>query len=91
MSNAQGHSNEGHGEDKEFAIYVNGRSKSFTGREISFEEVVALSGLATAPNMRFTVTYTRGHGDKPEGSLVAGETTKVKEGMKFDVTPTIRS
>ncbi len=32
-----------------------------------------------------------GNGNKPEGSIVAGETVKLKEGMIFDVRSTDRS
>jgi Multiubiquitin len=39
----------------------------------------------------FTVTYRRGEGNKPEGTLVEGETVKVKEGMIFNVTATDKS
>ena len=39
----------------------------------------------------FTVTYTRGEGHKPQGTLVEGETVKVKDGMIFNVTATDKS
>ena len=38
----------------------------------------------------YSVMYQRGHGNK-SGSLVAGQSVKVKEGMRFDVTATDRS
>ena len=42
------------------------------------------------PNTIFTVTYRRAQGNK-EGTLVEGETVKVKEGTIFNVTPTNKS
>lgn len=39
----------------------------------------------------YTVSYRRGEGSRPEGSLVAGQSLKVKNGMLIDVTPTDRS
>ena len=45
----------------------------------------------TGENWEFTVTYRRGHGPKPQGSLVAGETVRVKKGMVFDVQATDKS
>lgn len=44
---------------------------------------------------RFTLghgwVYRRGEGNKPEGSLVQGETVKIKDGMIFNVTATDKS
>ena len=39
----------------------------------------------------FTITYRKGHGHKPEGTLLEGQTVKVKEGMIFNVTATDKS
>jgi hypothetical protein len=71
-------------------IIVNGRKKEVPKGDLSFSQVVALSGLPNDPNTIFTVTYRRGEGNK-EGTLVQGESVKVKEGMIFDVTPTNKS
>lgn len=73
-------------------IMINGRSVEVAQKELTFDEVVALSGLATGPNITFTITYRRGHGEKPEGSMVEnGDPVKVKDGMIFNVDPTTRS
>ena len=42
-------------------------------------------------NTIFTVTYKRGDNHKPEGSLVAGDSVKVKEGVVFNVVATDKS
>ena len=81
--------NDGH--EKEVNIIVNGRQKTVTAKELSFEEIVALSGLPTGPNTIFTITYRKGEGHKPEGTLVADEKVKIKDGMIFNVTPTDKS
>lgn len=78
---------EGHG-PKEFTIIVNGRPKKVTQDQLSFDEVVALAGLPTGPNIVFTVTYRKGHN---EGVLVAGETVNIENGMIFNVTATDKS
>jgi hypothetical protein len=80
-------------QNKEITIVVNGRSKVVTDKDISFAEVVALAfdSVPTGPNIVFTVTYRRGHGNKPEGTMVEGDTVKVKEGMIFNVTATDKS
>ncbi len=60
---------------------------------LTFQEVVALAfdNPPSGPNILFTITYRKGHGDKPEGTLVEGETLKVKDGMIINVTATDKS
>lgn len=74
-------------------IIVNGREKEFEGKEISFEEVIKLAfgEISSNANISYAVTYKRGEGNKPEGSLVAGESVKVKNGMIFNATATDKS
>ena len=93
MSNSQENKNEGQGHNKEYKIIVNGRQKVVTKDELSFAEVVALAfdNPPTGENILFTITYRRGHSNKPEGTLVKGETVKIKDGMIFDVTATDKS
>ncbi|MDA3926859.1 MAG: multiubiquitin domain-containing protein [Kiritimatiellae bacterium] len=79
--------------DKEYTIVVNTREKVVTERELTYGQVVALAfnPVPTGPYIIITVTYRRGQGNKPEGSLVEGETVKIKEGMIFNVTATDKS
>ncbi|MBV9496864.1 MAG: multiubiquitin domain-containing protein [Acidobacteria bacterium] len=75
-------------------IYINTKPKSVAKTDLSFDEIVGLAydgHPPTGPDWSFTVSYHRGHGEKPEGSLRQGGTVKVKEGMIFDVTATNRS
>ena len=76
-----------------FKIIVNGREKTISSRKLSFSEIVALAfdNPPNNPNTIFTITYRRGFGNKPEGSLVEGEKIKVKKGMIFNVTATDKS
>lgn len=69
---------------------VNGRPREWHENEISFEQVVALAypNPPEGGNIEYTVSYRRAHGNKPEGTLKAGESVKVKDGMLFDVTAT---
>lgn len=81
-------------EAKTVTIIVNGRAKTWPkNAEITFEQVVALAfpDPPSGDGVQFTVQYTRGHGNKPAGALVEGQSVKVKDGMEFDVTPTNRS
>ena len=52
---------------------------------------LAFDNPPTGEGVQFTVQYTRGQGDKPAGTLVEGQSVKVKDGMEFDVTATNRS
>ncbi len=74
-------------------IIVNGREKTVAKEALTFQEVVALAfdNPPSGPNILFTITYRKGHGDKPEGTLVEGETLKVKDGMIINVTATDKS
>jgi len=79
---------------KTVTIIVNGRPKTLPKKEVlTFEEVIALAfeNPPTGDGIQYTVQYTRGHGNKPAGTLVEGQSVKVKERMEFDVTSTNRS
>jgi hypothetical protein len=78
--------------EHEATIIINGRSVTVTDKYLTFDQVVALSGLPTGPDIVFTITYRKGEGNKPDGSLVeGGEPVKVKDGMIFNVESTNRS
>jgi len=78
---------------QEVTIIVNGRQKTYAEKEISFEQVVELAfpNHHTEPEFEYTVTYSKGHDDKKEGTLTAGHSVKVKDGMIFNVTETNKS
>lgn len=81
------------GRTKHHEVIVNGRKKVVTTDELTFNEVVALAydPIPSGPNWVFTITYRHGGGRKPEGTLLPGESVKVKEGMIFNVTATDKS
>ena len=80
-------------EPKLVTIIVNGTPKVVEKERMTFDEIVALAYETppTSDGVQFTIQYTKGHSDKPKGTLVEGQSVKVKEGMEFDVTPTNRS
>jgi len=79
--------------NKDYVIVVNGREKEWNKKEISFNEVVILAfGSYQENNITcYTVTYTRGHNHKPQGSMVFGDTIHIKPKMIFNVTATDKS
>jgi hypothetical protein len=73
-------------------IYINGREVMVSEKELTFDQVVALSGMPTGPEIVFTISYRKGHGEKSEGSMVeGGAPVKVKKDMVFNVSSTNRS
>jgi hypothetical protein len=67
---------------KHFDIFVNGRKKVVTTRELSFDEVVALAfdPVPTGPNIMFTITYRHGPHANPEGNLLGGARPRSRKG-----------
>lgn len=85
-SEAQGHT-------KQFTIIVNGREKKVAPDELSYKQVVDLAfedNPPTGPNIVITVTY-RNAEDNKQGTLMAGQTVKIKNGTIFNVTATDKS
>lgn len=80
--------------EKLITIIVNGQAKQVNKKEeLTYDELIdlAFDPRPTGPNIEFTVTFRRGHGNKPEGTLVQGESVKVKDEMVFNVTATDKS
>ncbi len=77
----------------EYTIWVNGRQKVVDHREMGFAEVVTLAFETppSGPSVIITVTYSHASGPRPNGTLVEGETVKIKDGTIFNVTATDKS
>lgn len=81
-------------EPKTVTIVVDGTPHEVPKKEdITYAEVVTLAypDYPQHPEITYSVTYTRGHGGKPEGILAPGGSVKVKEGMSFRVDRTGQS
>lgn len=82
-------------EKQTVTIFVNTRPEPWPKEKISFEELVALAikdeNPPPAPNTQYTIVYSKGHSDNLKGKLTAGKSVKVKDGMQFDVDPTLES
>lgn len=80
-------------EKKKVTIIVNGTPYENEKNDISYNEVVTLgfADYLQHPERTYSVTYQRGHGEKPEGILSPGGTVKLKEGMIFYVKHTGQS
>ena len=79
-------------EERKFEIIVNGRPKAWYEDTISYIKVVDLGFPPPhKPTEVFTVQYSHGPKDSPQGTMVEGQTVKIKSGMIFDVTRTDKS
>ena len=70
--------------EKTVTIVVDGTPHQVPKNEyITYAEVVTLAypDYPQHPEITYSVTYTRGHGEKPEGILNPGESVKVKKGV----------
>jgi len=79
---------------KTITIIVNAEEKVVDKKdELTFDEVIdlAFNPRPIGDQIVYTITYYRGHGDKPEGHLLEGETVKAKDGMVFNVKFTDKS
>ena len=78
---------------KSVTIVVEGTPHEWAKKEISYAEVVTLEEPNYTANstITYSVTYKRGQGNKPEGTLAPGASVKVKEGMRFSVSETGQS
>jgi len=82
-----------HQDHKEITIVINGIAKVIEKERLTFDEIIALAfdNPPTGEGVQFTVQFSRGHSDKPKGTLIEGQSVQTKDGMEFDVTPTNRS
>ncbi|MCB1470128.1 MAG: multiubiquitin domain-containing protein [Rhizobiaceae bacterium] len=74
-------------------IIVNTRPKPWNKKKISFEEVVAIAYPVPPDGQEivYTVGYFDGPRNRPEGSLTAGKSVRVRDQMVFDVKFTDKS
>lgn len=79
--------------EKAIIILMNGEPEQVTETKLSFDEVTKLA-FPISPEgtcIEYTVSYRDGPAANPKGTLTAGHSVKLKNGMFFDVTATDRS
>jgi hypothetical protein len=76
-----------------FEIVINAELHVVPRRKLTFEEIVRLAFPDAIFNddIVYTVTYKRGPEENREGSLVAGESVYIKNGMIFNAKRTDKS
>ena len=80
-------------QDKNYDIIVNGRQKTVSSDEVTFNDVVklALDPVPSDPSIIFHVLYSNSAGRPSAGKLFAGGTVKVQDGTVFNVSKTKKS
>jgi hypothetical protein len=77
---------------KPVTIFVNGTAYEVPKDQISYEDLLVLiEAPALSEGQRYSVIYSKGHSEKANGTLIEGQSVKVKKDMEFDVTPANRS
>ncbi len=91
--NSESQSGNSHDNRQDLIIIVNGRERKAESKELTFNQVVELAfgQVDPNPNICYTITYKRGPGQNPEGSMVEGDSVKINKGMIFNVTRTDKS
>ncbi|MET4679609.1 multiubiquitin domain-containing protein [Stenotrophomonas rhizophila] len=76
-----------------FNIFVNGSPETVPRPRLAYWDVVKLGfpDANPAEEIVYTIDYTVGPHQNPEGTLSAGQSVRIKEGMKFYVTPSDKS
>lgn len=74
-------------------VIINGRPRELATADASFEDIVRLAfpNLPVGAQRTFTVTYRRGDAQRPEGSLVANQATRLAPGAVINVSATDKS
>lgn len=79
------------GKANEFTVIVNGRPKKVETATLTYDQVIELAfgdNPPTGDTVEITVSWRHGN---ENGTLTKGQSVDVKDGMKFDVTPTDKS
>ncbi|MDE2591014.1 MAG: multiubiquitin domain-containing protein [Patescibacteria group bacterium] len=74
-----------------FEIIVNAQKRPWNEDKISYSQVVELAFPGHNPKDMFTVQYSKGPKDNPQGTLAQGQSVEIKNEMIFNVTQTIQS
>ena len=75
-----------------FKIFVNSRKKDVANDVLTYDDVVRLAfeNPQTGPDAIYSIVY-RDAGDPKSGILAPNGTVTIKNGTRFDVTPTNKS
>lgn len=85
--------NEENYKKKTVNIVIDGTPHEVDKDDMTYVEIVTLADpeYPQHPDTTYSVTYKRGHGNKPEGTLSPGGSVKIKDGMAFNVSRTGQS
>jgi len=74
--------------DKPTNIIINGTPTKFNGDEINYDQLVELA-FPGSSKILYTITFMGPQ--MPDGTLTEGQSIKIRNGVKFNVSKTNRS
>jgi hypothetical protein len=78
---------------REYKIVVNTRRRVVAQETLTFQDVLTLAfdPVPVGANWEFTVGYRHAHQQPQAGTLLPGQTVRIKNGTVFDATATDKS
>ena len=70
---------------KKFTIYVNTEPHVVEDDEVTYKQIVELSGNELKPEVTYLILWSKGGGREESGKLAPGGKVKIKDGTEFDV------
>lgn len=65
---------------KRINITINGENTVVYSREFSYLDIVHMAYVGARHNILYTISYSKADGEKTEGTVMPGQTIKIKEG-----------
>ena len=72
----------------DIVLFINAQPKQYSGNEISYSQVAELAFGSYDETKGYTVVYSDGPEQNPEGTMSKGKVVYVKHNMRFNVTLT---
>jgi len=92
MSSENNNGSNAPGQNKQYSIIINGRPVTVYEHKLTYEKVLELAKIpAGGQTTLYIITYERGEHGNSEGTLAAGRSVVVKDGMVFNVDTTNKS
>lgn len=66
-------------------LVINGRGFIYPGQEISYKQIVEQAFPNPSSKMDYIVTFSKGPSEMSSGTVVSGNSVRVKSGMQFTV------
>lgn len=80
------------GQNKEYSIIINGRRITSSEHKLTYDQILQLAKIPEEGlNALYIITFERGPHGNSEGTVSAGASIVIKDGMVFNVSTTNKS